>query len=323
MSNAREQVLDDDVERALAALAEVEDRRAGIRERFLRPTIGGGATVAVLASPLGSRRSTGWVLCHSYGMEQVNLATHEVPIARALAAAGFPVIRYHGQGYGDSEFPADGVGVASHLRDAVDAAEVLGQTTGVTEIGFLGARFGGLVAALAADRLNASALVAWEPVVRGRAYARSLLTLSVMLQLMHQQRTGGDAPDPEKELRENGVLDVQGFPLSREMYEELGTLDLAEGLGSFRGRSLIVQISRGPDPRPELEGLVARLRELGGTSDLGVVVDERANNFAEPRYRPVGRGHKADTQAEMGRNLLARTMQWCAPGADSPSEEAS
>ena len=323
MSDVREQVLDDDVARALVALAEVEDRRAGIRERFLRPTIGGGATVAVLASPLGPPRSTGWVVCHSYGMEQVNLATHEVPIARALAAAGFPVIRYHGQGYGDSELPADGVGVASHLRDAVDAAEVLGEATGVTEIGFLGARFGGTVAALAADRLNASALVAWEPVVRGPAYARSLLTLSVMLQLMHQQRAGGDAPDPEKVLTENGVLDVQGFPLSREMYEELGSLELAEGLGSFRGRSLIVQISRSSEPRPELERLVTRLRELGGTSDLGVVVDERANTFAEPRFRPIGRGHKADIQAELGRSLLARTIEWCAPGADSAPERTT
>jgi len=322
VSNVREQVLDDDVARALSALSEVEDRRAGIRERFLRPTIGGGATVAVLSSPLGPARATGWVVCHSYGMEQVNLATHEVPIARALAAAGFPTIRYHGQGYGDSELPAEGVGLASHLRDAVDAAEVLGETAGVTEIGFLGARFGGMVAALAADRTGAAALVAWEPVVRGRPYARSLLTLSVMLQLMHHQRDGGDAPDPEKELTRNGVLDVQGFPLSREMYEELVALDLAESLGSFRGRSLIVQISPGPDPRPELERLVARLRELGGTSDLGVVVDDRANTFAEPRFRPISGGHKADIQAELGRTLLARTIEWCAPGADAHPEEA-
>lgn len=316
MSNVRGQVLNEGIARALESLAEVEDPRNGIRERFIRPSIGGGSTVAVLATPLGERRSTGWVICHSYGMEQVNLATHEVPVARGLASAGFPVIRYHGQGYGDSQLPADGVGIASHLRDALDAAGVLAEATGVGEVGFLGARLGGTIAALAADRSSAASLVAWEPVVRGTTYARSLRTLSVMLQLMHQQRSPGAAPDPERELEERGVLDVQGFPLSREMHEELLGLDLTERLGAFAGRSLVVQISRGAEPRPELERLTGRLRELGGSSELAVVVDERANTFAEPRFRPVGRGHKADIQAELGAHLLARTIEWCATEPD-------
>jgi pimeloyl-ACP methyl ester carboxylesterase len=321
VSYAHGQVFDDEVARALEALAEAEDPGAGIRERFLRPTIGGGSTVAVLATPLERRRPTGWVVCHSFGMEQVNLATHEVPVARALAAAGFPVLRYHGQGYGDSELPASVVGTASHLRDALDAAEVLVDAAGVTEIGFLGARFGGTIAALAADR-RGSALVAWEPVVRGGPYVRSLLTLSVMLQLMHHERDQGEAPDPRAELAERGVVDVQGFPLSQAMHDELADLDLTERLDSFAGRSLIVQISRGAEPKPELERLVTRLRGLGGTSELAVVEDERANTFAEPRYRPIGRGHKADIQAELGQNLVDRTTQWCAHEADAPSKGA-
>lgn len=302
---------DDAVARSLASLAEAEDPGAGIRERFLTPTIGGGRTVAVLAMPLGDRRPTGWVVCHSYGMEQVNLATHEVSAARRLAAQGFPVLRYHGQGYGDSELPAEGVGLDSHLRDALDAAEVLVQTAGVTEIGFLGARFGGSVAALAADRLGTAALVAWDPVVRGSSYARSLLTLSVLFELMHRQR-GEEAPDPKHVLEERGVLDVQGLPLTREMHQELVGFDLVERLASFRGRSLVVQVSKGTQPRPDVERLVARLRDLGGTSDLQVVTDERANQFGEPRYRPASGGHKFDTQALLGEALIAGMAGWCA-----------
>jgi pimeloyl-ACP methyl ester carboxylesterase len=310
---------DDAVADALASLREAEDRAAGIRERFVTPSIGGGLTVGVLATPLGEPRATGWVICHSYGMEQVNLATHEVPAARSLASEGFPVLRFHGQGYGDSELPPDGVGLESHLRDAIDAADVLVEATGVTEVGFLGARFGGTVAALAADRLRAAALVAWEPIVRGGAYARSLLTLSVLLQLMHRQRDES-APDPKQILEERGVLDVQGFPLSRRMHEELVGLDLVERLGSFRGRSLIVQVSKGPQPRPDAERLVARLGALGGRSELRVVSDERANAFGEPRHRPAGGGRKIDTQAEIGRRLIAETVGWGTGRRTDPAE---
>lgn len=311
--------LDDhvDVARELAPLAEFEDPSAGIRERFLTPSIGGGRTVAVLATPIGERRATGWVVCHSYGMEQVNLATHEVPVARVLAAAGFPVLRYHGQGYGDSELPAEQVDLESHVRDALDAADVLAQAAGVSHVGLLGARLGGTVAALAASRSDAAGLVMWDPVVRGRSYARSLLTLSVMLQLMHQERVKGQAPDPERVLAETGMLDVQGFPLTRRMFDELSELDLPGHLEAFSGRSLVLQVSRGSEPRTELMRLVARLRELGGTSELGVVADERANTFGEPRYRPVGGGTKADVQGSLGEALLARTFAWCTASVDS------
>lgn len=310
-----------DVTSALAELSEVEDRRAGIRERFLTPTIGGGRTVAVLATPLDAQRRQGWVLCHSYGMEQVTLATHEAPVARALASAGFPVLRYHGQGYGDSELPPDGVGLGSHLRDAFEAAEVLVNASGVQEVGYLGARLGGTVAALAAERSGAPAFVAWEPVVRGSRYARSLLTLSVLLHLMHQERDRDERPDPAQLLAERGVLDVQGFPLTVDMHEELVRLDLVERVTSFRGESLIVQISKGAAPRPDLERFAAHLRSLGGRSALTIVTDERANTFGESRYRPIGGGRKSDVQGNLGRALVTQTLEWWTSATSTVASE--
>ena len=310
-----------DVANALAAMAEAEDPRAGIRERFLTPSIGGGRTVAVLATPLGEIRDTGWVICHSYGAEQVNLATHEVPVARRLAAAGFPVLRFHGQGYGDSELPPVGVCMASHLRDARDAAAVVLDATGVQKLAFFGARFGGTMAALAANELGAEAFVAWDPVIRGRSYARTLLTLSVMLQLMHGDRGGDAAPSPERVLLEKGVLDVQGFPLSRTLYEELLDLDLPGRIDAFGGRSLVVQVSKRPEPQAELQRLAERVRDLGGTGDFEVIVDDRANSFAEPRFRPAPGGRKVDIQEGLSRRLVSLTVDWAA-ASDVPVAEA-
>ena len=214
-----------------------DDDRTDVRERFITPTIGGGRTVGVLATPSGRMRTTGWVVCHSFGMEQVNLQTHEVPAARALAASGFPVLRYHGQGYGDSESRPTNVGLRSHVRDAIDAAEVLVAETGVRSLAFLGARAGGAVAALTAVQLGAEGLVLWEPVVHGLPYVRALLRLAVMLQLMHGERTDEGARDPEAVMRERGFLDVQGFPLTAETYDELASLDLAERIGEPRAHA--------------------------------------------------------------------------------------
>lgn len=60
-----------------------KDREAGIGEEFLRPEVGGARTVAVLTKPLGEAHDTGWVVCHSFGGEQMHLSRLEVMVARA------------------------------------------------------------------------------------------------------------------------------------------------------------------------------------------------------------------------------------------------
>src|SRR5262249_34932224 len=151
----------------LASHRQYEDKRTGITEEFLQPTLQGVRTVAVLSRPLGPARPVGWVICHSLALEQVHLARMEVVVARTLAAAGFPVLRYHTRGYGDSD-GGEGVGLGTHLADATEAVELMRRVGGVERIGMLGARFGGTVAALVADRLDLDLLGLWEPVTRGQ-----------------------------------------------------------------------------------------------------------------------------------------------------------
>src|SRR5438105_5545724 len=83
-----------------AFLPSYRDRRIGIEERFLQPVLAGDRTIAVLSTPLDGPRSLGWVICHSFGMEQIHLQPLEVAAARRLAAAGFPSLRFHAPGCG-------------------------------------------------------------------------------------------------------------------------------------------------------------------------------------------------------------------------------
>src|SRR5688572_11635195 len=102
-------------EALLGAHRRFEDPALGYSEEFLQPTLGGRKTVAVLSLPLQSRQPLGWVICHSFGIEQVHLGRLDTMVARALAGAGFPVVRFHGRGYGDSEGSVEEISLSSHL----------------------------------------------------------------------------------------------------------------------------------------------------------------------------------------------------------------
>jgi pimeloyl-ACP methyl ester carboxylesterase len=288
------------------------DSRLGIEERFRQPVLAGDRTVAVLSMPLEGARAMGWVFCHSFGMEQIDLQPFEVAAARRLAGAGYPALRFHGPGYGDSgtlqmEAPEDG-----HLRALLDAVELLVDETGVSAVGLVGARFGGALAALAADRSDVAALVLWNPVLTGRTYAAELLRAEAASALVRSVETGQRARTPARILEEDGLVPVQGgaFPLRRSVHEWIRSLDLTHQLSRFRGDSLVLQISRGSSIRRDLTELAERLERLGGRCTLEAVTEEGASTFGFDRYRFTPHGTKKDVQAALSDAILARTLRW-------------
>jgi len=310
----------------LQSLQSFEDPHLGVREAFLRPSFGGNRSIAVLSMPIGAARGIGWIICHSLGMEQMHMQRFEVALARALAAVGFPVLRYQSQGYGDSHGSSLEVSLESHLRDAVAAGQLLASAEGVVSLGFIGARFGGLVAALAAGRLKAAGLVLWDPVVSGRRYLASLVRSALVTNLTGRGLDKGEGVDPKESLRRGDVFDLQGFPLREDVFEEVASLDLLQALPPWEGKSLVVQISTSPSPRADLQRLAARLEELGGKSSLEVVVDPTAATFGQKRYRITDTWSKADIQAELSESLTPVTVSWCQRLLDQgllvPVEEA-
>jgi pimeloyl-ACP methyl ester carboxylesterase len=294
----------------LEARSLFENKRLGVKERFLVPSVGGGYTFAVLSEPLGDAYPMAWVLCHSFGHEQIHLQSIDTPLARSVAAAGFPVLRFHSQGYGDSEFSAEQVSLSTHVRDAIDAVSYLIDVTGVSRVGLMGARFGGSVAALAADRIGAAALVVWDPIISGSAYLRFLLRKSALSDVASGRKVE-TSQDREKELGDTGVVDLQGVPVTRETVEELRAMDLLSDIGSFDGQSLVVQVSSTEDVKPLTGKLAGHLQKLGGSCSVEVVVDRRAQGFGGQRFRPsIDRSHKVDTQEGILTRLTELTTSW-------------
>jgi pimeloyl-ACP methyl ester carboxylesterase len=286
-----------------------DDPARGFRETFLTPQLGGGRTVAVLSTPIGALREPGWIVCHSYSYEQMNIMPLEVRLARQLAATGHAVLRYHGQGYGDSELPSTVAGARSHLQDARDAVEVLRDAAEIGSVAIAGARFGGAVAAVVGAEVGASELLLWDPVIRGRAYADAIVQQSILSQLA--AKDAEQREDPLSTLRERGWADVQGFPVTREAFDDIRALEVPDLVGAFSGRALVVQISRTEKPRPDVARLVAALTSGAGRVELATLAPAKNERpLGAPRFKGNGDGTKTDTQQQLEEGLISASMRW-------------
>jgi pimeloyl-ACP methyl ester carboxylesterase len=298
-------------EALLEAHGSHRDQRLGISEQFVRLHAGPGSTFGVLALPLDDRRPLGWVICHSFGAEQVDLHMTDVALARSLAAAGYPTLRFHCQGYGDSDDVETPPRPSTHVRDTLDVVGRMPALAGVERVGLAGARFGATVAAMVADRTDCSELVLIQPVVNGRKYATELLRSRVIVEML------GDSPGTattvealRNELEGRGMVNVKGWRLFREVHEELATVDLLGEFGRFSGRALVVQVSRGETPQSALARLVRKLESLNAAVEFDVLTHASAPNFGYEHFRPVAKDLLGDILEGVNQGLAERTLAW-------------
>lgn len=316
----------------LNALSSFDDDRLGIREQFLTPSIGGARTVAVVSTPLEGTPAMGWLILGSLAADHANIEPFEVALARRLAREGSAVLRFHGQGYGDSELEAMAISLGSHRRDALDAASVLRAATGIERIGLIGARFGGSIGAIVAPEVAADALVLVDPITRGRPYVRALIQRELPAavpgewgrrmrerpeRIHGRERSLGAeqarSPEPPRGLQPGMIGATRIDPAAAQEIADLDLLDALGGKPSFAGRSLVLQVSMGSEPRPDLVSLRDR---LGGPvrSSLQVVDRLDALRFGLPRFRAnaePGSGPKMDVQASLVEALVEAVVAWC------------
>jgi pimeloyl-ACP methyl ester carboxylesterase len=287
------------------------DASLGITEAFHRPVIGGARTIAVLARPLGETSDLGFVVCPSFGPEHTQLGGLDVVVARAVARAGFPVLRFHGSGYADSEAVLD-PSVSSHVTDATDAHAFL-SSLGVRRVGLIGSLLGGSVATIVAERVDAPAAMLIEPVVDGRRYAERMLR-SVVLSGVRSERDEDGRPPlalVREELEHGLGVDLRGFLLTNTAYAELAAIDLSEGR-SFAGHVLVVSVSRNGRPSGSLRSLTAALDASGATVSTDDIRDRLVHPLGAFRYVPrPDRPGRIDTQFELF-TLVSESAAGCA-----------
>lgn len=133
--------------------------------------------------PEGGRARGAVVLCPPLGKEQVDSYRGMMLLAQKLCADGLLVLRFDYLGTGDSFGAQDEAGAVARWARSIETAVGFVRGCGVDEVALVGLRAGALLGAAVAESCGPlSALVLWDPVVRGRSYLheqRALYSVSV------------------------------------------------------------------------------------------------------------------------------------------------
>ncbi len=121
-------------------------------------------------------RRSGVVLCNSLSQEELAGYAGLRDLADALALQGYPTLRIHYEGAGNSLHP-DGLEFFTVWQSNIDqAADWLRANTDVDRIALCGLRFGALLAGLVASRReDVAALILLAPVLRGKTHMHHLM----------------------------------------------------------------------------------------------------------------------------------------------------
>jgi serine aminopeptidase S33 family len=222
------------------------------------------------------------VQVHGLGVEQIALYRVEVLNARAAAAAGIPVFRYHARGHGDSAGDFSAVDFAGLVEDALAAAAEARRLSRRVHTAWLGVRFGGLVAAraLPADPTS-RALALWEPAHRPPDYFRGQLRSMLFSQVAQGERPDATVDQLVERLERDGNIDVHGYYLHHRIVDSSREEDLAKALGPWSGPTLVVQIENRARLSPRTAALVAELEARGATVTTSMVRDEPGWHFTQ------------------------------------------
>jgi hypothetical protein len=178
--------------------------------------------------------------------------------------------------------------------------------------------FGGTVAALTAERLDAPAMVLVEPILRGRRYLRETVRRQAVAELMavDEEQPGtpaGTTQQPSsrafEELAAEGHAWIRGMRLSQAESERIAEIDLLGRPPAFAGSSLLVGISPSGSVPSGLAALRDRLLALGANVELEVLEDPLPAPFGEYYFRSTGL-LRIDTRSDLDRKIAASCAGW-------------
>jgi alpha/beta superfamily hydrolase len=175
------------------------------------------------------------VFCAPFGEEKKCSYRTFVETARELAETGVAALRFDYFGTGDSDGHFSEFAPRRAIGDIAAAAVEARELAGTEHVVLLGLRLGGALALAAAKKAAASHVILWQPVLDGKRF----FGLTVKRQMLRQQligvgETGGDG---------GGVIDLDGFPLSKAAGEELAELDGVAAAGALEAPISLIQLS--------------------------------------------------------------------------------
>lgn len=241
----------------------------------------------IIHRPSATPSRVGFVFCHPFAEEKLWAHRVYVSLARDLAARGHTVLRFDHMGHGDSDGEFQDASVETHLRD-IEAAvgRLWADVPGLDEVVLLGLRLGATFAAMSAERIpGISRLVLWDPVVNGDRYMQEALRSNLTSQLAAYGKVLQDRKALVESLSAGNPINVDGYELGREFFEQASAIDLSSGSTTFRGDVLILQV--GKSGQPARKDLLA-LKDRFSGAQLELCVEEPFWREIKPFYARAG-----------------------------------
>ncbi|MCH7682074.1 alpha/beta fold hydrolase [candidate division KSB1 bacterium] len=165
-------------------------------------------------------RSTGVVLCYPMGEEYMWMHRAYRQLATLFTRAGFHVLRFDYYGCGDSGGESEEADINQWLEDISTAIDEIKDSSALAKVSLVGFRLGATLSALAgSERNDVDSIVLWDPVVSGKDYVEELLK-------MHQEWAENNLPDPNFASKNNGCIEIMGFPLTSRLGSGLEGINL-------------------------------------------------------------------------------------------------
>ena len=153
--------------------------------------------------------------------------------ARRLVAEGFAVLRFDGEGEGDSEGESAETGLVEWAQDTVDAVVFL-RERGVERVSLFGCRLGAGVAAMAATEISVETLLLWCPVTDGSAYLQEIFRYNIVAQLSAFQKVVTNRDEMVERIQNGGTVNVLGWEIGARFYESVHAFRLEDILANCR-----------------------------------------------------------------------------------------
>lgn len=241
-------------------------------------------------------RPTACVIVHPFMEERQDAHAVLRALAVALAARGYPTLRFDLYGCGDSEGDWQGASLSRWRADVVAAAELLRREFRPAEVALLGLRFGATLAGLTAEAAGASRVCLAQPVVRGADYADELLLAHLAAEMVLHRKAGTTREALAARLAAGDTVNLFGYRLTGALDRELRAIDLARAMASGTARALVVEVARS-----------ATARESAEVKALAAALGQRAvvRRVVEPQSL-VAEGKRQVARAdEVNREILA------------------
>lgn len=227
-----------------------------------------------------------------------------VLLARALRARGFPVVRVHPRGQGESEGAFAAHGIATRREDIARAIALCRAEPGVGRVVLAGLELGGLLAAHVAEaRSDIAGLVLVDPPLSGDAAMRALLRKRLASQLTHQGGAQTTRDELLAQIAAGGTVLSDGYTLSNPLVAELTALKMsAPAVPTL----MLATVKNAAAPPPEsLRKLVGPLPEPSAVRAVAC-----ARTWLD------GRDHDERSEA-----LIGPIVEWVASLPREPAQE--